>query len=110
MSVGAVNTLGQAVWPGPRQSGRVPLRYNLRELDAGCVVELEHTNNRARACKIARDHLREDPRYYSKLCSLWPNERGCEFVRRRLGAWPVVLMAAGLGIVTFAVWRNRKAA
>lgn len=37
------------------------------ELEAGIKVEMEHGGNRKLAEKIARDHLREDPRYYSKL-------------------------------------------
>jgi hypothetical protein len=83
--------------------------YALKELDAGCEVELEHGVSYARACAIARDHLREDPRYYTKLCSLWPNERGCEYVRTTTHVWPVALMALGLGIVVFTVWKSRKA-
>ena len=39
------------------------------ELDAGIKVELEHGPDREQAEKIARDHLREDPKYYSKLKS-----------------------------------------
>jgi len=100
---------GQEVWPGRRESGHVPLPYDLRELDAGCVIEQEHTPNRIRACQIARDHLREDPRYYTKLCSIWPNEKGCEFVQRKSGVWAFAFATAGLGIVAFALWKTRKA-
>lgn len=37
------------------------------ELEAGIKVEMEHGGDRAAAQKIALDHLREDPEYYSKL-------------------------------------------
>jgi hypothetical protein len=83
--------------------------YDLKELDAGCIVELEHTKNRFKACKIARDHLHEDPKYYTKLCSVWPNENGCELVRSPIRAgWPLAFMAVGLGIAGVAIWHNRK--
>jgi hypothetical protein len=39
----------------------------LRELNTGTEVELEHTNDLKIAKEIAKDHLYEDPNYYSKL-------------------------------------------
>lgn len=38
-----------------------------KEMEIGNRVEMEHTNDPATAAKIASDHLREDPAYYSKL-------------------------------------------
>lgn len=38
-----------------------------KELDKGLKVEMEHTKNRDKAMEIAKDHLYEDPKYYSKL-------------------------------------------
>jgi hypothetical protein len=38
-----------------------------KELEMGIKVEQEHTKDTAIAEKIARDHLAEDPKYYSKL-------------------------------------------
>ena len=38
-----------------------------RQLKIGVQVEMEHTTSKTIARKIALDHLREDPRYYSKL-------------------------------------------
>lgn len=38
-----------------------------KELEAGKVVELEHTNEEAKAAKIAADHLTEQINYYSYL-------------------------------------------
>jgi len=37
------------------------------ELKVGIAVEMEHTNNPKEAKKIAIDHLKEDPNYYTKL-------------------------------------------
>lgn len=37
------------------------------QLQTGTQHELEHTRSFKRAEKIARDHLREDPKYYSHL-------------------------------------------
>jgi hypothetical protein len=36
------------------------------ELKMGSKVEMEHTDNKDEASEIARQHLREDPKYYSK--------------------------------------------
>jgi hypothetical protein len=38
-----------------------------KELEMGIAVEAEHTSDKGIAEKIARDHLAEDPKYYSKL-------------------------------------------
>lgn len=40
------------------------------ELKMGIKVEMEHTDNPALAKEIAKDHLFEDPRYYTKLKSI----------------------------------------
>ena len=37
------------------------------ELEVGTTVEFEHTKDSKEAKKIAKDHLSEDPNYYSKL-------------------------------------------
>lgn len=37
------------------------------QLKIGIAVEQEHTTDLALAEKIARDHLAEDPEYYTKL-------------------------------------------
>jgi len=37
------------------------------ELITGTLVEFEHTKNKNEAKKIALDHLKENPKYYSKL-------------------------------------------
>jgi hypothetical protein len=45
------------------------------EIKKGIKVEKEHTSDSSEAAKIARDHLVEDPRYYSKLSKLNLEER-----------------------------------
>jgi hypothetical protein len=42
-------------------------RYSLAELAIGIYVEAEHGHCVAMRDKVAKDHLREDPRYYTKL-------------------------------------------
>jgi hypothetical protein len=41
--------------------------YCSRELAMGIEVELEHTDSKSKASKIARQHLEETPDYYSRL-------------------------------------------
>jgi hypothetical protein len=48
------------------------------ELKMGIAVEKEHTQDDALAAKIAMDHLREDPRYYSKLKAAGLSDHGEE--------------------------------
>ena len=43
------------------------LDYNENELKLGIETELEHTDNEQIATIIAKQHLAEDPKYYSKL-------------------------------------------
>ena len=40
---------------------------DLDQIKKGMEVEMEHTNDRRMALKIALDHLKEDPKYYDKL-------------------------------------------
>ena len=41
--------------------------YDPSELARGQKVEMEHTDDPKVAARIAKDHLRENPRYYSIL-------------------------------------------
>lgn len=41
-----------------------------KELEMGMKVEMEHTNNKAIAKRIALDHLAEMPDYYTKLAKM----------------------------------------
>jgi hypothetical protein len=44
--------------------------YDREELKLGIKTELEHTDDAIIASKIAKDHLDEDPHYYSKLVEM----------------------------------------
>ena len=39
----------------------------VKQLEKGIEVEKEHTNDEIKAAQIAVDHLKEDPKYYTKL-------------------------------------------
>jgi hypothetical protein len=41
--------------------------FDPKEVNMGIDVEMEHTTDRKIAIEIVKDHLAEDPRYYSKL-------------------------------------------
>ena len=43
------------------------IEYDLEELQLGIKVELEHTPYKKIAEIIAKQHLAEDPKYYTKL-------------------------------------------
>lgn len=38
-----------------------------KELEKGADTEKEHTSSKEEAKKIAKDHLVEDPKYYTKI-------------------------------------------
>lgn len=46
---------------------KVVLSKLKKEFNLGVKVEMEHTDDRSVAKEIAKDHLSEDPKYYSKL-------------------------------------------
>lgn len=43
------------------------LDFDPKDLEEGCLVELEHVSDVDYALEIAMDHLVEDPDYYRKL-------------------------------------------
>jgi len=51
------------IWEAYQSSKEV----DTEQLKIGIEVELEHTDDEKVAEKIARDHLQEDPHYYTKL-------------------------------------------
>jgi hypothetical protein len=54
--------------PGGKADNSKPSDFNPKELARGIEVEAEHTGaNLNLAREIAMDHLKEDPRYYTKL-------------------------------------------
>jgi len=44
--------------------------YNKRQLRMGTKIEMEHTKSKRFAQKIAKDHLREFPNYYTHLIKM----------------------------------------
>jgi hypothetical protein len=48
----------------------VSLDEILAQLVKGVKVEMEHTTDREVANEIARDHIKEDPKYYDKLAKV----------------------------------------
>ena len=68
--------------PGGYGDKRRLSEFNPCQVAAGLKVEREHTPRMAIRREIVTDHLTEDPHYYSKLCSLWPDESGCKVLRR----------------------------
>lgn len=82
VAVGALG-LGALWWlaqrPGvlasnPRRSaGMTAADFDPEELERGTEHEMEHTDSRDVAERIAMDHLAEDPDYYEKLEAVLPN-------------------------------------
>jgi hypothetical protein len=55
---------------GGRADGMTDADFDADALAAGTKHEREHTNDEATAREIARDHLAEDPAYYTKLAKM----------------------------------------
>lgn len=53
--------------PGGLADKRNPSDFDPEQLKKGIKVEMEHTDDSAKAEEIAMDHLTEDPKYYDKL-------------------------------------------
>lgn len=53
--------------PGGLADEADPSDFDQEQLKMGIEAELEHTNDRQMALEIAMDHLKEDPKYYTKL-------------------------------------------
>jgi hypothetical protein len=53
--------------PGGLADKSKPSEFDPDQLRMGIDVEMEHTKDRSIAREIAMDHLKEDPRYYTKL-------------------------------------------
>jgi len=54
----------------------LPEGVDPEQLKKGIKTEKEHTKDVGIAAKIALDHLREDPKYYDKLCAAGLEENG----------------------------------
>ena len=53
--------------PGGKADEKTDKDFNKKQLLMGEKVELEHTDDRAKAREISRDHLEEFPDYYTRL-------------------------------------------
>ena len=56
-------------------------KSNKKELKIGTKIEMEHTKSKLKAAKIAKDHLREFPNYYTK--GVIPMERKLKKLNRK---------------------------
>lgn len=56
--------------PGGLADNNTNQDFNAQQLLRGTVIEFEHTNDVDLATEIARDHLKEDPEYYTKLATI----------------------------------------
>ena len=50
-------------------------KFDKKELKAGINIEMEHTRNPLEAEKIAKEHLREIPDYYTRLEKLYKDAK-----------------------------------
>lgn len=57
------------------------MRYSKQELKIGSRIEMEHTKSKRLATKIAKDHFREFPNYYTK--GLVPMEKKLKKLGRK---------------------------
>jgi hypothetical protein len=55
-------------------------KFDKKELTIGTKIELEHTNSKSKAKLIAKQHLVEFPKYYSK--GLIPMEKKLEKLKK----------------------------
>lgn len=60
--------------PGGLSAGKPDSDFDKDELELGVKTEMEHTNDPEVAREIAKDHLTEHPRYYSKLKKVFKGE------------------------------------
>lgn len=56
--------------PGGLADEKSILDFPEKDLEQGCLVELEHVDDEDLALEIAMDHLTEDPDYYRKLARM----------------------------------------
>jgi len=64
--------------PGGLGDDRPDSDFDPEQLRMGIKVEKEHTIDAAKAKEIAKDHLSEDPRYYTKLKKIEPQHEARE--------------------------------
>lgn len=71
-------------------------KFDKKELMMGLRTEKEHTKDMATASEITRDHLTEDPRYYSKL-----KRAGLADELKKEAIDPATITAASAGTLAF---------
>lgn len=62
-----IGELQEDTIPGGKGDNKTNKSFDFNELVMGTKVEMEHTKDPKKAKEIAKDHLTEDPKYYSKL-------------------------------------------
>lgn len=78
-------TRQEDVLPGGLADKSKPEDFDPKQLAMGIKVELEHTNDPKLAREIAMDHLKEDPRYYTKLKKIEPRHEDASDMTRLRG-------------------------
>jgi hypothetical protein len=64
---GALLKLGKDQIPGGKADKKTDTDFDPKQMAMGEKIEMEHTNDRAKAREIARDHLEEFGDYYTRL-------------------------------------------
>ena len=75
--------------PGGLADKSDPSEFDPKQLALGIKTELEHTKSRRLAQEIAMDHLKEDPRYYTKLKKIHKESRTLRILSGLLEQQPV---------------------
>lgn len=60
--------------PGGKGDNAPDSKFDAEELKKGIKHEMEHTDDKEVATEIAKDHLSEDPQYYTKLEAMEDDE------------------------------------
>lgn len=81
----------------------------LKELSKGIKIEMEHTKNYQIAKEIALDHLKEDPRYYTKLATVGLEESSGYIPSEKEKNDPRFKTALSVDVGPDAIVKNAKA-
>lgn len=81
----------------------------LKELSRGIKVEMEHTKEYSIAKEIALDHLKEDPKYYTKLLSMGLEESSGYIPSEKEKNDPRFKTALSVDVGPDAIKKNAKA-
>ena len=64
LRLGGCMRLNKFIKNGVKETKNI-IKYDSKQLKIGTKIEMEHTKNVKVAEKIAKDHLREHPKYYT---------------------------------------------